>query len=419
MGIIIDVGYHEEPENLKKNRDYIQRDILDEVSNIKVGRIEYEKNWMECPEAIEYLDCFGYQYDGGCMLKGKEKVITEEDDSTWPLVYTPMDLLLWEIPGLLLWGWRMASEIAEKGTLTFAMPTDVGLLEAIYYLKPLGNKGEIYIQANSYRYLQELEDRTKSKREYEIFEETICKKNIEWIIDGKPLKELIKQSKFPRYGRKLLAYMKKLSLERNRLSRELDARIFDMKKEKTFEPYETTLDVYLNENEDTEYIEHLRYEWERQWKKTGERDDFLRDAYIKRKICQECEQYRMLINEENFSYYRQGEYPIYQLLLINGEWKFQLYCSKEIKCFPELLDEILMGEISGSERWKKKDFGDVQESFTMVLDGIYSDVERYWEHILCFVKYTPREKTIEICDREKVLPEFHELLQKSVDLVRK
>lgn len=43
----------------------------------------------------------------------------------------------------------------------------------------------------------------------------------------------------------------------------------------------------------------------------------------------------------------------------------------------------------------------------------------FLNEILCFVKYTPREKTIEICDREKALLEFHELLQKSTDLLEK
>ena len=107
---------------------------------------------------------------------------------------------------------------------------------------------------------------------------------------------------------------------------------------------------------------------------------------------------RVLVNGKNFFNEAYRRYPIHQLLLINGEWKYQSFCSIKYSNFPELIEQILNPEDGVEE----KDFSSIEENFALVLNCDETcEAEKYWEYICFFVRYTPKEKTIEICDREK------------------
>ena len=138
-----------------------------------------------------------------------------------------------------------------------------------------------------------------------------CRKGIEVIINERSSKEFETPEEFEYYVEELIWNTKYLT-------RELDARVFYPEEHKVFEPYETTLEEYLNTlNENGKSKEYLQ----------SRREDA---------------EYRVVVNGKNFFNGNYRRYPIYQLLLIDGEWKFLSYNSIKNSCFIELLEQIML-----------------------------------------------------------------------------
>lgn len=125
-----------------------------------------------------------------------------------------------------------------------------------------------------------------------------CRKGIEVIINERSSKEFETPEEFEYYVEELIWNTKYLT-------RELDARVFHPEEHKVFEPYETTLEEYLNTlNENGKSKEYLQ----------SRREDA------------EC---RVVVNGKNFFNGNYRRYPIYQLLLIDREWKSAMKYAKQ------------------------------------------------------------------------------------------
>lgn len=374
--------------------------------------------WMVCPEAKAYLVHFGYRYDGFDLVENDDEVIR-----------------LMALPSYLMLGWMLVSELSKKRKVVLMLSeNDIYSGKSLFtYLEPLLKKEEIYLVVKSYYYLESLYCDS-------IFAKAF-KKGIEVFIEGRSSKEFKDAGAFEDYVWEQI-------WNTRHLTRELDAKVFHPNEHKILEPYETTLEQYLqtiaqktvgaynpaawlqNEKEDTErnlydlgrmsqmiYVdEEAREYWDKNWIKNPEFTEFwikeLTEACVEYKISHECGKFKVLVNGENFFDGQYRRYPIHQLNRINGEWKYYTVNSIKNCIFPELLREIIYPEYEMEE----KDISRIEEIFAMVLNCDETcDAEHYWEHICFFVKYTPGTKTIEICNRGKALLEFHELLQKSTD----
>ncbi len=370
MSLTIDLGFHS-TEWISMSEEFIRSKFFRDAGWVrlqkKILKNKAGYSWMECPAASEYLACFGYRYDGNDVLeKNGEKT----------------DFL--ELPLYLMVGWMTASQVAAQKEVFLLAPDDMwrdyfgnGMLT---YLEPLLKKGNIHIQTNSYHYLELLY--------YEDVFVDACRKGIEVIINERSSKEFETPEEFEYYVEELIWNTKYLT-------RELDARVFHPEEHKVFEPYETTLEEYINTlNENGESKEYLQ----------SRREDA---------------EYRVVVNGKNFFNGNYRRYPIYQLLLIDGEWKFLSYNSIKNSCFIELLEQIMLPTktIKNETKYEEKAIEGIEKIFTLVLDcDEVCEAEKYWEHICFFVKYTPGTDVIEICDQGKALLEFHELLQKSTDI---
>ncbi len=307
---------------------------------------------------LEYFAKFGIRYEAHGILKGK--------------------IFQCALPGEYEEEYVMnISKEMMLGCLLYTTPYEKILLKDSYawllarpYIIPALRKKELYVIGNAYEWT-----------DYSaiFFIQGLLKKDINVTIGGRTFHKSQEME--------CEEYLMDLRNKVRYLTRELDARVFDPEEHKVFEPHETTLMEYQKELQTEEVT-----------------DESFRNGIGKMKV---------IVNGKNFFNEAYRRYPIHQLLLINGEWKYQSFCSIRYSNFSELIEQILRPE----EGIEEKDFNSIEENFALVLNCDETcEAEKYWEHICFFVRYTPKKKTIEICDQGKALLEFHELLQKSTDL---
>ena len=307
---------------------------------------------------LEYFAEFGIRYEAHGILKGKilQKDLPEEYQEAY-VMNIPREMML--------------------GCLLYITPNEKILLKDSYarllalpYIIPALRKKKLYAIGNAYEWTGYSDI---------SFIQGLLEEDIDVTIEGRTFNKSQKEE--------CGTYLMDLRNKVRYLTRELDARVFDPEEHKIFEPHETTLMEYQKELQTEEVT-----------------DESFRNGIGK---------IRVIVNGKNSFNEAYRRYPIHQLLLINGEWKYQSFCSIKYSNFPELIEQILNPEDGVEE----KDFSSIEENFALVLNCDETcEAEKYWEYICFFVRYTPKEKTIEICDQGKALLEFHELLQKSTDL---
>ena len=191
-----------------------------------------------------------------------------------------------------------------------------------------------------------------------------------------------------------------LSSDTKYLTREIDAKYFPENFEKIhfFQSYETSFKEYILEKEDRDENEKRVYEH------LLEEHPEIKDTKI-------------IINGEN--YFNSGwyPYPIHYLFLLDNEWRYVQENSVKWPSMAEILSEAFFEpDIFDSEQdcWK---ISGAEKIFVLVLNcDELCDVKEYWNHVAFVAKYEKGDNRIEICDLNKGILEFHNLLQKSKDL---
>ena len=217
----------------------------------------------------------------------------------------------------------------------------------------------------------------------------VAEKGVEVRIAGRSSKEMS--------GKEFRWFLTDLERRVHYLSRELDAEVFpeDYREKYLFEPTQTTL------------------------------ADYLRDCGAPDEDVARAPDVRVLVNGKNNFTNTFRKYPIYGLFYMEGEWRYANWMSVKYPTLAELLeDAVFCDEVMDMNgdilRQGRTDVSAAEKVFALVLDcDEICDARRYWETVAFVAKYDRADGVLEICDINRGVLEFHELLQQSGDLNRK
>ncbi len=395
---------------------------------------------FELPQTKEYLDKLGIVYKGNGILKRISGDLLPEEEMHCTDVSNNL------ITGCL----AMREYLHEKKAFMVDM---TNALEADFWkcLEPFWEYGDIYLYVHESLLPAFFHAHDFNTIKY------IDKNNIEVIIKGKSYTEPAFKS-----CRSFYSYILETLFDDN----EELLWLVPTPSQETI-PYKAVLREYLNTIDDTSYsafvnraayeeqgipfasnaLAPLRYtqfwlkyvlkEADEIWSLTEpklkssegwlEKADEIRELRKQYNFLQEFEKTTVYVNGKNL-YSRRilCKYRICNLMLANGEWKYQTFYSLDNldeESFTEILDKAIWHPdtpVVENTFVDKKVFKEhIDKSFSVLIKQTnnrenYLEETPDLENAVLYVKYDPATDVIEICDHEKAREEFNEIMQKAL-----
>lgn len=358
MGIVIIRSYEEFREMREPGKGFQVFKTQEQVQYEFCSKIEhelyYDTPFLTDEKLVDFLKGFDIEYTGKYTFKSPE------------------------------WGDKEAfvtflNPRLQLGCIALFRPQSDIVLESASlieskYLAPVLRGRDIYVLIEDFLELS-----------FSEFREAI-KEGIEIKVDGKSSKDMTEEE--------MLDFLRELTYRDTTLSRELDAKVFpkNYKEAVLKEPRFFRLE---------DYVASLGKESQERYEEVIEINPMFKDTTI-------------IVCEEAFgAFYR--SYPIHSLLEVNGEWKYAASNSFKNPSYFDLIEDAVLRPCV----LEREDGEEVKATkiFSLILDcnGVCR-ADRYWEHVAMLVKYDKEKNEIEICEKNKAILEFHELLQQSTDL---
>lgn len=335
--------------------EQIQKEYCSCIEN----EINFDIPFFENADVKQYLKDNGVEYVGNYLLKSKDWN-PQKQFVTW-LNYTL----------------QMSCVMLNHQQLVHVI--DNQFLFDSEYLLPVLKKMDIYLIVDLY------EGFFSGDFAY------IADNEIEIVINGKTLKNMT--------GDEISSYFFGIYTSTGYLNREIDAKYFpkNFGESKTCKSKKVKYSDYLLANESCElYKEEIA-------NIIKENPEFGKGIYVK-------------VSGENRFTGCFRRYPIHYLYEIGGKWKYFSENSFKYPSLLELFDKIFF-ENEKSNGKNQVDVSAAERLIVLVLNcDEICDVREYWKHVAFVAKFDKDTGIIEICDMEKGILEFHELLQKSEDL---
>ena len=317
--------------------------------------MEYEGDAIfQDPEVKEYLENFGVRYKGHYTL--------ESEDWHGEMFMTYLNYPL-QLACLALYDKRLNVIISGQ---RFAYD--------IEWLLPVLKKRDLYLVSEDYEEWTCYDDAARS--------------GVEVRIAGRSSAEMSE--------REFTLFLMDLDLRTHHLSKEVDAKVFpeDFREKYLFEPTQVTLADYL-----------------RGYGEGETEEDAVRDVAHAPDI-------RVLVNGKNNFDGLYRKYPIHILFYMEGKWRYAEELSVKNPTLGELLENaVFCDEVMNSRGDGWISVSAAEKVFALVLDcDERCDVRKYWETVAFVAKYDKAGGVLEICDINRGVLEFHELLQQSEDL---
>ncbi len=345
------------PTKFFRSKEEVQREYCNCIEHEVTS--DFEIPFFENSNVKEYLESFGVKYKGNYIL----------DSDDWGDGCGKGERFVTHLYYTLQMGCIMLYEPDYR----YVIKND-SLFE-LKYLLPILKKMDVYVI---------LDDMSNLLIEYGDYLDDFVGMGLELIANGKSISGTSEG--------KQISCLIDMEYEYKLLTREVDLEYFprNFAETRIFTPYKTTYEEYV-------------------YKTT------VQSQYMKRKI----KDITVVVNGRNKFDGTWRRYPIHYLYEFNGEWKYIEDNSVKYPDMTELFEDIFLN----TERfdWKAQKNIDVSNAgklLVLVLDcDELCDAVKYWKHVAFVAKYDKETKTIEICDMSKGILEFHELLQKSTDLI--
>lgn len=351
----------------------ILKEFCDELAMETALKTGKKDDFLTDKAVTKYLNSFGIKYKGNYMLELANwgagvpfHRITGEQFVT-VLNYTlQLGCLVSYHPE---WITVLYNKGTYKGHLNKELEFDVKFFE------PILKQRDIYLRVDSYYDLDPVDLSDAKKLGCEI------------IIEGHSSNE------FSDYDYR--EFLDDLEERDSYLTRELDAEVFD--ESKVFKADKMLL---------SEYVVNLGEDDQRYFAGLCEKNPALKETmYIQN-------------GKNNFNESSYRCYPLHMLLFINGEWKYHSTFSYKWPTFIDLLNEAVLNPETHFSKMQKDLISSATKIFTLVLNADeVCNVREYWKYMCCIIKYDKEANTVELCNKDEGLLEFHRLLQESTDLI--
>lgn len=334
--------------------------IQEEYCSCIEREVNYDIPFFENANVKQYLKDNGVEYVGNYLLKSKDWN-PEKQFVTW-----------------LNYSLQMSCIMLYYQQLIHVI--DDSFLFDCEYLLPVLKKMDIYLVVDFY----------ESYLDPDFAD--LAENGVEIVLNGQSLKNM--------NGDEVTSYFHEIYTSTGYLNREVDAKYFP----------ENFCESTICKSDKIKYNDYLL-----------ENSNFEREKEEVANIIKENPEYRnniyVQVNGENRFTGCFRRYPIHYLYEIGGEWKYICHNSVKNPSLLELFDEIFF-ENERTKDGKQIDVSNAERLMVLVLDcNETCDAREYWKHVAFVAKYDKDKGIIEICDMEKGILEFHELLQKSKDLV--
>lgn len=329
----------------------------------------YNEPFLSDPAVQEYLGRFGIRYLGNYII---------ESDNWGSLGKTAKKQFVTYLYYSVQLGCLALHDYKNRMKREKIVITDYRMFECEYIL-PVLEKRDVY-------YCREHVEL------YEIME--LLDEDIEIIAYGKSSKDMEIED--------FIDYIDDMFTESQYLTRELDAKVFGNCNINILEPEEMDLKAYIDN-----LASKCHGDTGKEYEYFIEEHPFFLNT-------------RVLVNGVNKFTSCMRRYPIHYLFHIDGAWKYVSSNSCKWPNAIEILEEAalapyFLGDLSDELGVKNFHYDKV---FSLVLNcDEICEAEKYWEYVCFFAKYDKNTNFLEICDKDKGLLEFHELLQQSEDLV--